>query len=106
MMVEKVYIKQGDFGITYRFTVEDEDLSSYDAKLYVWSSSTGTKIIDGVEATSNTFNGTDTLVQYTVEAGDFDVVGDYAAEIVFYVDDLYEDSTETFRWIVKESADP
>ena len=46
-MVSKVYIKQGDFGTTYRFTIEDEDLTAFSAKLYVWSTSTGTKIIDG-----------------------------------------------------------
>jgi hypothetical protein len=104
-MVEKVYIKQGDFGTTYRFTVENQDLSSFSAKIYVWSDSTGNKILDGVAATSNTYDGQDTLVQYTVAEDDFVVVGDYSAEVVFYNAGVYEDSTETFRWIVTESGD-
>ena len=103
-MVEKVYIKQGDFGTTYRFTIEDADYTSYDAKLYVWSTSTGTKIIDGV-AVSTSLSGSDTLAQYTVQEDDFTIVGDFSAEIVFYTAGVYEDSTETFRWIVTDSGD-
>ena len=103
-MVVKVYIKEGDFGITYRFTIEDIDLTSYSAKLFVWSTNTGTKIVDGAAMVSSV-SGSDTLASYTVQEDDFIIVGNFSAEVIFYTDNVYEDSTETFRWIVTSSAE-
>jgi hypothetical protein len=98
-MTVRVRIKENAYGMNYQFTIEDVDYSSYSAKLYVWKGDT--TLIDGKDA-SVSKSGSDTVVTYTVADGDFDVVGEWKAEIVFYSALTFEESTETFEWEVVE----
>ena len=62
------------------------------------------EIIDA-GAVSTSYDGTDTTASYIVQEDDFIIVGDFSAEIVFYTASVYEDSTETYRWVVTASGD-
>jgi len=69
-------ITQGDYGNALTVVIEDEDLSSYTAKIYIWKTSSDevrTKVIDGISCTV-TFVTPDTHIVYTPVTGAFDTV--------------------------------
>jgi len=65
-------ITQGDYGNAYVGIVENEDLSAYTAKVYIWDVN-DTIIVNGV-ACAVTFVTPNTRISYTPASGVFDAV--------------------------------
>jgi len=115
-MTVRVKIKAGDFGIAYTFTLEGVDysgVSGYTPTLWVWKGST--VLVDGHAVTSNTYDGSDTTVVYTVADGDFPAtnpvsgdsnIGIWNAEFKFVKGTpvTVTERTETFEWEVLEKS--
>ena len=100
-MTVLVKIKEGDFGTTYQFTIEDVDYTSYTITLHVWKGST--KIVDGGTCTS-ILNGSDTVVSHVTIDGESDTPGEYNGELKF-VGAGFEEKTKTFTWKVLNAAE-
>lgn len=98
-MTVRVKIKNGDFGMTYTFTIQNVDLSAHTCKLYVWRGDT--KLLNGKSCIASKV-GSDTLVTYIVASGDFPTVGVWDAELEFTTSTTYKERSETFEWEVLE----
>ncbi len=93
-----MYIKQGNYGMTRGFRLVGKDRGSaagFSATITVKSVVDETVIVDAQTCTT-TLSGSDTLVAYTVQDGDFDTAGDYTAEITWTKSGYVEDC-KTFQ---------
>ena len=98
-------ITQGDYGNALTVVIEDEDLSSYTAKIYIWktaSDETRTKVIDGKSCTV-TFVTPDTHISYIPASGDFaDVASGPYEGLIRLSKTGVENRTKYFNLIVFE----
>lgn len=94
--MDDVIIKKGDFGFTLSFTGAPSGWTS-DVYLVVWSPN------DASAKTSYSCTPNESNWDYTVQKGDFGIVGKFYYELTCKITDTIEESTNTGNLKVEDS---